>query len=420
MNAKMMRWVILLASIAIAGIILSQAFWIRKGLLINQSNFDNAVINTLSQICYNLEKKALGEVRTLNPVIRISPRSYILNLDIPMDVNFLANQFSSEFTNPFHKIDFTYEVYESETRTLVFADTIFIQSEKKMPSKYLPNLTESTYYCKINFPERPIVPSIMISIWGTAIIILTSVIIFFAYTLHIILRQRRQSEFQKSFINNLAHEFKTPISTINISSHVLQEDGIVNEPERLKNYAIVIENEVNRLRNQVNKILEIASLETNEMTLSLEEFDINQLTHDIVAAFEVSVKKRNGMIVLTHNSDSCIIYADKVHFINVVNTLLDNALKYSDENPYIELETDCNETRTTLKVKDRGVGIPKEFQKRIFDKFFRVPTGDVHNVKGFGLGLNYVKMVAKAHKWQLTVDSEVNKGSIFTIIFPKK
>lgn len=415
-----MRWVIVLASIAIAGIILSQAFWIRKGLLINQSNFDNAVINTLSQISYNVEKNALGEVRTINPVIRISPRSYILNLDIPMDVNFLANQFNSEFTNPFHKIDFTYEVYESETRALVFADTIFIESERKLPAKYLPNLTESTYFCKINFPDRPIVPSIMISIWATAIVILTSVIIFFAYTMHVILKQRRQSEFQKSFINNLAHEFKTPISTINISSHVLQEDGIIDEPQRLKNYAVVIENEVNRLRNQVNKILEIASLETNEMTLSLEEFDVNELTKEIVRAFEVSVQKRNGVVVLKQQSETCTIYADKVHFINVVNTLLDNALKYSEENPYIEIETDCNETRTFLKVKDRGIGISKEFQKRIFDKFFRVPTGDIHNVKGFGLGLNYVKMVAKAHKWQLNVDSEVNKGSIFTIIFPKK
>lgn len=420
MNTRTMRWVIVLASLAIAGIILSQAFWIRKGLLINQSNFENAVINTLTQVAHDIEMHSLGEVKTRNPVLRISPRSYLIDINIPVDVNYLANQLQNEFTNPFHKIDFTYEVYLSSSRILVFSDSIFVDANKKLPSKYLPNLKDSEYYIKVNFPERPIVTSIMITIWATALIILTMVIIFFAFTLHVILKQRRQSEFQKSFINNLAHEFKTPISTINISAQVLQEDDIVHEPKRLKNYAVVIANEVNRLRTQVNKILEIASLETNEMVLFREEFDINDLLEDIIMAFEVNVKKNSGLVIRNSLANTCVIYADKVHFINVINTMLDNALKYSNQNPIIEVESNCTEARTYIKIKDNGVGIPKEYQKRVFDKFFRVPTGDVHNVKGYGLGLNYVKMVAKAHGWHITVDSEVDKGSIFTITFPKK
>ncbi|MBK8487164.1 MAG: HAMP domain-containing histidine kinase [Bacteroidetes bacterium] len=419
MNMLMMRWVILLASIAIAGIIISQAFWIRKGLLINQSNFDNAVSRILTEISNDLEIQSIGEVKTEDPVLRISPRSYLLNIKIPIDVNYLADRLQTEFANPFHNVDFSYEVYESSNKLLVFSDTIFIKDQQLRKFKYLPNLNKSRYYVMVNFPDRPIIPSVMLTIWITAIIILTSVIIFFAYTLHVIFKQRRQSEFQKSFINNLAHEFKTPISTISISAHVLQEDDILDEPKRLKNYAMVISNEVNRLKTQVNKILEIASIESNEMALSHEEFDMNVVLDEIVMAFEVNVQKRNGTVTQNFLSKSCVIYADKVHFTNVINTLLDNALKYCDRIPAIEIETNCFETKSYIKIKDNGIGIGKENLKRVFDKFYRVPTGDIHNVKGFGLGLNYVRMVANAHNWQIHVDSEVKKGSIFTLTFPK-
>lgn len=419
MNMLMMRWVILLASVAIAGIIISQAFWIRKGLLINQSNFDNAVSRILSEISYDLEIQSIGEVKTEDPVLRISPRSYLLNIKIPIDVNYLADRLQTEFANPFHNVDFSYAIYESNNKQMVFSDTIFIKDQQLRKYKYLPNLNKSRYYVMVNFPERPVIPSVMLSIWITAIIILTSVIIFFAYTLHVIFKQRRQSEFQKSFINNLAHEFKTPISTISISAHVLQEDEILDEPKRLKNYAMVISNEVTRLKTQVDKILEIASIESNEMALSHEEFDMNVVLDDILMAFEVNLQKRNGKLTRNFLADSCIIYADKLHFTNVINTMLDNALKYCDRIPEIVVETNCFETKSYIKIKDNGIGIKKENLKKVFDKFYRVPTGDIHNVKGFGLGLNYVKMVVNAHNWQIHVDSEVKKGSIFTLTFPK-
>lgn len=419
MNMLMMRGVILLASIAIAGIIISQAFWIRKGLLINQSNFDKAVTRILTEISNDLEIQSIGEVKTEDPVLRLSPRSYMLNIRIPIDVNYLADRLQAEFANPFHNVDFSYEIYQSSDKTLVFSDTIFIKDRQLRKFKYLPNLNKSRYYVMVNFPDRPIIPSVMLTIWITAIIILTSVIIFFAYTLYVIFRQRRQSEFQKSFINNLAHEFKTLISTISISAQVLQEDDILDEPKRLKNYATVISNEVSRLKTQVNKILEIASIESNEMALSHEEFDIIALLDEISMAFEINVQKRNGVVTRKFLSRSCIIYADKVHFMNVINTLLDNALKYCDRVPAIDIEANCSESKAYVKIRDNGIGIAKENIKRVFEKFYRVPTGDVHNVKGYGLGLNYVKMVANAHGWHINVDSEVNKGSIFTITFPK-
>ncbi|MBC8045398.1 MAG: HAMP domain-containing histidine kinase, partial [Fimbriimonadaceae bacterium] len=277
-----------------------------------------------------------------------------------------------------------------------------------------------TYYFKVNFPQKPVVSSIMISVWIIAILILMASVFFFGYSLNVIFKQARLSEFQKNFINNLAHEFKTPISTIAISAEVLNEDDIITQPERLKSYSEIIKNENDRLKSQVNKILQLAKLESDEIILSEESFKLNETLQQIASSFSLTVEEEDGVIKTMFHSNGAMLHADKVHFTNVINTLLDNALKYTEAKPLIELISDDDENNIYISVKDNGIGIPKEYQPKVFDKFFRVPTGNVHNVKGFGLGLNYVKMIAKAHGWDVQLHSELNKGSIFTIIIPVK
>jgi two-component system phosphate regulon sensor histidine kinase PhoR len=309
---------------------------------------------------------------------------------------------------------------EAETDVVVFSDTILvdINDETFLPSKYLPNLTEAEYYFKVNFPQRPLVPSLMITIWATAIIILTTVIIFFTYTLFVIFRQQRLSEFQNNFINNLAHEFKTPLSTIGISANVLAEPGIIQEPERLKVYSSIILLENERLKGQVNKILELAKLENREVVLRHEPIDVCQMIEELIPSFMVQLDARQGTLVRECPDAPCIVQADKVHLRNVINTLLDNALKYTEAAPKIVLGVHCSDKMVHISVSDNGIGISKEYHRRIFEKFFRVPTGDVHNVKGYGLGLSYVNMIAKASNWKLGLQSELNKGSTFTIGIP--
>lgn len=420
MNIRTIRWVIALGIVAIVTIILSQAFWIRKGLLINQSNFENAISVTLEQIAAKIEIAQHGKKVTQRPVIRISPHTYLVDINEPIDLNQLDYLMRIEFSNPFHKVDFIYQVYESTRDDLVFEQAITAETESG-PIVYptnLPNLTESTYYFKINFPQRPIVNSVMLFVWATSIIALAVVLAFFGYSIDVILRQQRLSKFQKNFINNLAHEFKTPISTIGISADVLLEPDIASEPERLKGYAHIIKNENNRLTGQVSKILELAKLEEDELTLNLETFHVLPLIDEIVQSFTLRVEEKGGKIITEFGTDKDVITADRVHVQNVINTLLDNALKYNDKLPEITLTVARDQQGLFISVADNGMGIPKEFHRKIFEKFFRVPTGDVHNVKGYGLGLNYVKIIAKAHKWSLRLDSQIKKGSIFTIIIP--
>ena len=421
MSLKTIRWVILFGVITIIAIILSQVFWIRKGLLINQGNFDTAVEVSLDHIASRIEMENHGKRVTSNPVVRLSPHSYEVHIAEKMDLNLLDYLIRNEFSNPFHKVDFIYQVFETSRDFLVFEETVSADVENATivyPTN-LPKLTESTYYFKINFPERPIVNSVMLFVWSTSLVALTIVLVFFGFSLDVIIRQRRLSEFQQSFINNLAHEFKTPISTIGISADVITDPEIVHEPDRLMSYATIIKNENARLTGQVSKILELANLENNELVLNKETFHLNELVTEILQSFTVRLDERGGRLISEIHAKRDLITADKVHLQNVINTLLDNALKYNDKAiPEITVLTGSDDTGAFISVSDNGIGISKEFHRKIFEKFFRVPTGNIHNVKGYGLGLNYVKMIAKAHKWRLKLDSELNKGSIFTLIIP--
>ncbi|HRG29258.1 MAG TPA: HAMP domain-containing sensor histidine kinase, partial [Chitinophagales bacterium] len=181
----------------------------------------------------------------------------------------------------------------------------------------------------------------------------------------------------------------------------------------------IIKKENTRLTGQVSKILELAKLENDELVLNKEKFQLNELVAEIVTSFEVRLEESGGKLIVDSAAIVDTIDADKVHLQNVINTLLDNALKYNNKTPEITITTGRDDIGLFISIADNGIGIPKEFHRKIFEKFFRVPTGNIHNVKGYGLGLNYVKMIAKAHHWRLRLDSVLNKGSIFTIIIPQ-
>ena len=390
--------------------------------MINQSNFETAVQSALQRVAEKIEVNNHGIVMTDEPVVRISPHTYQVNIAEKIDVNLLDYYLRNEFSNPFHKIDFVYDVFDKRSNEVVFSKSINVDAAEatNQIGSGLPVFASSLYYFKIDFPERPIVGPILMFVWITAIIILMFVIAFFAYSLNVIFRQRRLSEFQKIFINNLAHELKTPVSTIAISADVLNEDSITEDPERLQAYAGIIKNENERLSHQINKILELAKMENDEIQLNREKFLLDETLGQIAAAFSVKVHEDKGKVVLDLQPGYDIIDADKVHFVNMINTLLDNALKYNDKIPVITIATRYHDKHIYISIKDNGIGIPKEYRKKIFDKFFRVPTGNVHNVKGHGLGLNYVKMLTAAHGWKVDIESEPGKGSVFTLILPYK
>jgi two-component system phosphate regulon sensor histidine kinase PhoR len=217
----------------------------------------------------------------------------------------------------------------------------------------------------------------------------------------------------------MTHEFKTPISTIAISSNTISDPEIIKTPDRLFTYAGIIREEAERLNRQVERVLQTATAEKQEFKLNKESLDLHEVIKTAAQIFDVPVQSQHGEILFKLNAEKHTIIADKQHLTNLILNLLDNAVKYSGQSPpMITISTTNKGNRLMLSVMDKGVGIKKEYQKKVFDKFFRVPSGNVHNVKGFGLGLSYVKSIVHMHKWKIRLESEPNKGSTFILEIP--
>jgi two-component system phosphate regulon sensor histidine kinase PhoR len=273
----------------------------------------------------------------------------------------------------------------------------------------------------INFPHKNLY--LLQQIWLpllSSLIFLAIIIFCFVYAIRVIIQQKKLSEIKNDFINNMTHEFKTPIATVSLAVEALQDPDLVNQETFRSRYLGIIKEENKRLGTQVEKVLQAATLDKKEFKLKIEKINIVDLIKTAQAHFELLVEKRGGTMDVNLAIGDPYIEGDAFHLSNVINNLLDNANKYSKDAPNISIQATERDREITLSVRDTGIGMNKEMLKRIFDKFYRVPTGNVHDVKGFGLGLAYVKTMVEAHKGTIDVESELDKGSIFTIHLPKK
>ena len=250
--------------------------------------------------------------------------------------------------------------------------------------------------------------------------LLTLIIIFsFSVTILIIFRQKRLSEIKSDFVSNMTHELKTPISTISLAAQMLNDKSIPVERKNLGYLGGVIADESKRLGLQVEKVLQMAIFEKTKLKLKLKDIDLHQIIDKVASNFSIQLDNAGGKLQCELTASSPTIYADEIHITNVIINLLDNALKYRNGHPSIILTTQTATNGIIISVKDNGIGISRDNLKRIFDQFYRVPTGNIHNVKGFGLGLSYVKKITEAHGGKIWVESTMGEGSVFSIYLPK-
>jgi signal transduction histidine kinase len=276
-----------------------------------------------------------------------------------------------------------------------------------------------TGFLSLYFPRKASFLLKSLGFMGTSSIILTLVIILsFLLTILIIFRQKRLSEIKNDFVSNMTHELKTPISTISLASQMLNDDTIPKESKNFNNISRIIRDESKRLGYQVEKVLQMAIFDQGRIKLKKKKTDINELIHNVVANFTLQVENKNGTIEEDIHAEKSVMYVDNVHFTNMISNLVDNAIKYSGEKPFISVSTLNRNEKLIVRVKDSGIGIKKEDQRRIFEKFYRVPTGNIHNVKGFGLGLSYVKKIVEEHHGSVSLKSEPGMGTEFEISFP--
>ena len=256
------------------------------------------------------------------------------------------------------------------------------------------------------------------ALFVASFLLMTIVVFGFVYAVGTIFRQQRFASSLTSFINNMTHEFKTPISTISLAAEAMSSSVDVADQKRLTRYTQIIRDENSRMREQVEKILQMSVLERGEYELNLDEVDVHETIRTAIANIALQVEKRGGQIISDLSASVAKIKADALHLANIIHNLLDNANKYTPQSPQITVSTRSDTQGIRIQVADNGIGLRSEDQKRIFEKYFRVSTGNVHDVKGFGLGLSYVRMMVEAHGGRVEVRSEINRGATFEVFLP--
>lgn len=289
-------------------------------------------------------------------------------------------------------------------------------------AKLFPNdILGKDNFLFIFFPEKNnhVIRQVWLPIFSSIVFIL--VIIFcFIYAIKVIIRQKELSKIKNDFINNMTHEFKTPLATVSLAVEALQDPELSTHDKFRSRYLGIIKDENKRLVSQVEKVLQAAALDKNDFQLKIESINLTELVESNLEHISLQVEKRGGKIIFVNKLKNSHIKGDPFHITHIINNLLDNANKYSKENPVIRVEAWEEGGQVLVSIRDQGIGMNKDALKKIFDKFYRVPTGNVHDVKGFGLGLSYVKTMLEAHKGEIYVQSEPGKGSTFTINLPKK
>jgi len=358
-------------------------------------------------------------------VSRVEDDYYTVRINDKIDTAVLESLLKREFISQNTiKTDFILEVYDCESDDVVFTKYISMNSAEKdddlIPKKFPKNLKHNNYFA-IHFPNLDrLLTNEMIG-WGLSSLVLFLFLLILAYVIFSIFRQKRLSEIQKDFVNNMTHEFKTPLATIKISSEVLKNPNIVHNPERLLNYATIINNETIHLTNQVERVLQMAKSGKDVIALNIEQVELEPLLQEIIEkTYKPLLRSRGGDIKVNMLTKNIIMNVDKLHIKNVIGNILDNAIKYCKLKPSILITCKEEKEMVSISIKDNGIGISRENLPHVFDKFYRIPTGNLHDVKGFGLGLNYVKLICRQHGGDIKVLSELEKGSEFCIFIPKK
>jgi two-component system phosphate regulon sensor histidine kinase PhoR len=419
LSNKSLRLLVILATLSIVGITSTQIYWVRKAFDLQQDQFDRDARSALFNVAQELFAQNNKAIPVKSPVEQVAGNYFIVNLSREFNVSSLEEMVKSALAQRDIISDFEYGIYNCNTDQMVYCNYVnhLEDNDAAIQNTTLAKSSNQDYYFGVYFPGKNTQIINRMGVWIYSSLVLLLVTVFFGYTLFVILRQRRLSEVQRDFINNMTHEFKTPISTINISAGVIQNPDIIKTPQRLLNYATIIQKESDRLQSQVDEVLKAATVSHTVKHLNLECLDVHLLIDQVAKSFDAVMQENGGKLIVNSKAENSKLLVDSLHLSNVFQNLIDNAIKYTDQPPKINITTSNENGCLKITICDNGIGISKDEQKKVFNKFYRVSTGDVHDVKGFGLGLYYVKYIINAHKGEVKLTSD-GKGACFYIKIP--
>jgi two-component system phosphate regulon sensor histidine kinase PhoR len=475
MNKKVIWTIIAIMTLALVGVGIIQFLWIKWSVSLDEKNFNTRVNLVLNEVRdrltedeqskdivkdyyrnkktsnllgsdeINLTQRILKstdkgysrqriEYEIMSNIMLFDPQGFLDNIDNKK----LDKYLEAALENQNIDLEYEYGVYSNKMEAFTIVNGLYVPEfgdSNQSSSVSTGRGLYSTEYrlslfgggeadpgsLRIYFPKKTswlwssVMPVMLMSIFFTGLILFC-----FLYTISVIFKQKKVSEMKNDFINNMTHEFKTPIATISLASDSINNPMIIGNEAKVKRFVSIIKEENKRMLNQVEKVLQMAQIEREEINLKLTKIDLHELIENAAINARLSIEQKEGLINTTFEAKDFIIEGDHTHLSNIIRNLLDNAEKYSDKSPIINIKTENYKNGIRISIQDNGIGISKESQKHIFDKFYRVHTGNRHDVKGFGLGLSYVKTILDTLGGNITVNSDLGKGSTFTIFLPKE
>ena len=429
MQSRNIKLIIIITSLSLIGIVFTQLFWVRNAINLKEEQFNHRVRIALKNVVGNLvtcqSSKFEDVVMPTAECGKSCQKKCEVNDGKFLDVikpKVLDSLIIDEFKSLAIGTDYEYGIFQSKTKAFVMGNNSKYE-EKILKSDHTISLSclwkPDSYMLGIYFPDEKSMVIKQMIIWLIfSAFFLIIVVSTFSYTILSFIKQKKLSEIKTDFVNNMTHEFKTPISTISLASEMLMKPNVFESQEKLLKYANIIYDENNRLKNQVDQVLQIAVLDKGNFSMKQSNFDAHEIINNCIENITMVVKQRGGEVNLNLKASESTIYADVAHFTNIISNLLDNANKYSPDSPNILVSSESNSKELLISIEDKGIGISSEHQKDIFKQFYRVPTGNIHDVKGFGLGLFYVKTIVDAFGGNIKVKSELKKGTTFILTFP--
>ncbi len=473
MNKKVIYFIISIMSVTLIALVLIQVYWIKNAIMVREALFVRDVDNAVEKVIFQLDRidrASMAQMRkrgmkmergnwikrdTINMLQMeefgsfgnhqiLSPQSIpgkgfksgslmekLFNT-IPRDRSLVENRVSRNLVDSLLKIELRNLGITTQYEFGVFSparNKLILQKSGQYPRELLASSFRYLLFpgevfspqnlLMVYFPnEREYLITRIWVLLVLSLVLILTIIFSFTYVITTVFRQKKLSEIKNDFINNMTHEFKTPISTISLACQALTDKDVVKNSAVYDVYLNIISEENDRLGGMAERILQSARLQKGEVVLKKEEININLVITDAIQKVNLQIEKKGGKIDMELTAEFPVILADRVHITNIVFNLLDNAIKYTPWAPMISIKTINVANGVVFSIKDNGIGISKSNQKKVFDKLYRVPTGNVHNVKGFGLGLSYVKTVVEKHHGKITLDSELKKGSTFSVYLP--
>jgi len=415
-RSKTLRLVILTSTVLITIIVAIQLIWLQKVYLYEEKQFNINVSKSIRSLYSDMELVNDASDNVQKVIENINPDVYLLKIDCSPNLEQLWINLKGELTDFDVYTDCRAAVYDTAQKKYTAEQYI------DLPDSYFPSknekelsLYERNYpYIALYFPHRGQYIVKQMFFWIASSGFLLLVLIGFGFSIFYLYRQKFFNETQRDFVNNFTHEFKTPLAVIKIAADVLQQQSTIDKPDKLKNYAGIIHDQTSHLQSQVERLLEIAYTDRSSLPLEKEKFDINLLIAESINDLQPLIEQKHAVVSTNFAVPELVINADRSYLRLCLINLIENAIKYSI-TPVIDISTKVDATTLCIVVKDNGIGIATEHQKKIFERFYRITDGELHISKGFGLGLNFVKKVIDTHHGKIEVMSEVGKGSSFTI-----